>query len=76
MSVSKHKREILKLARDVCPAATLETTRGTQLQITITGPGGSRKVFCALTPSDHRNAKNIRAEIRQAARMVGCIPER
>lgn len=75
MGVTKRKRELLNAARAICPEATVETTRGTHLQINITGPGGSRKVFCALTPSDHRDAKNIKRDMMQAARAVGCIPE-
>lgn len=76
MGVSKRKREILAVARGICPDATVETTRGTHLLITFRGPEGSRKVYCALTPSDHRDAKNVKRDMMQAARAVGCLPER
>lgn len=76
MGVSKRKREVLTLARGMCPDATVQTTRGTHLQINIFGPNGQRKVYCALTPSDHRDIKNVKRDLMQAARAVGCIPER
>ena len=76
MSVQKRKREILKTARAICPDATMETTGGTHLMIKVNGPNGTRKVFCSLTPSDHRDAKNMKRDLMQAARAVGAIAER
>lgn len=76
MSITKRKREILKQARAICPDATIETTGGTHLKITITGPLGQRKVFCSMTPSDHREAKNLKRQMIQSAREAGCIPPR
>lgn len=76
MSVQKRKRELLKVARSICPDATVEQTSGTHLMIKMIGPGGSRKVFCAMTPSDHRDAKNVKRDLMQAARAVGAVPER
>ena len=76
MSVQKRKRELQKIARAICPDATVEHTGGTHLRITIFGPKGQRMVFCALTPSDHRDAKNVKRDLMQAARTVGAVPER
>lgn len=73
MSVSKRKRELLAAARAVCPNATIETTGKAHLKINIAGPGGSRSIFCSQTPSDHRDTKNVKRNIAQAARAVGCI---
>ena len=76
MSVSKRKREILKQARALCPDATIEVTNGKHLKVTLTGPLGQRKVFGSMTPSDHREAKNMKRLLVQNAREVGCIPPR
>lgn len=72
MSVQKRKRELLRLAQAICPAATIEHS-GHHLQITIRGPNGSRKVFCASTAGDHRDTKNIKRDILGAARATGLI---
>lgn len=76
MSVQKRKREILKAARAICPEAEIGEHRGAHLMVLIKGPLGTRKVFCAMTPSDHRDAKNIKRDMMQAARAVGALPER
>lgn len=76
MSVQKRKRELLKVARAICPEATIQHTSGTHLRVVISGPKGQRMVFCALTPSDHRDAKNVKRDLMQAARMVGAVPDR
>jgi len=75
MSVKKRKRELLKTVQSICPTATVEHS-GTHLRITVYGPKGSRMVFCALTPSDHRDAKNVKRDLMQAARAVGAVPDR
>ena len=72
MSVQKRKRELSRLAQTICPAATIEHS-GHHLQITIYGPSGSRKVFCASTASDHRDTKNIKRDLMGAARATGLI---
>ena len=76
MSHSKRKRELLKVAQEICPDVVIEDTNGNQIRLILTGPLGSRKVICAKTPSDHRDAKNVRRDIRAAARLVGTLPER
>jgi hypothetical protein len=76
MSVQKRKRELLKVARAICPDAEVDTTRGTHIMVLLKGPLGTRKVFCAMTPSDHRDAKNVKRDLMQAARAVGVIAER
>lgn len=76
MSAQKHQRDILKMARSVCPAATIEKTRGDHLRVVITGPNGQRRIHVGATPSDHRALKNSKRDITAAAREVGCIPER
>lgn len=73
---SKHKRDLLKIAQAICPEATLELTRGDHLCVTIKGPKGQRKVFAGATPSCHRAIKNVKRLIANAAREVGCLPER
>ncbi|MBD9511578.1 hypothetical protein IB265_33010 [Ensifer sp. ENS10] len=75
MSVQKRKRELLKLAHTICPSATVEHTGGSHLVIIINGPQGSRKVFCACTASDHRDAKNVKRDLMGAARAVGLIAQ-
>ncbi|QNH71747.1 hypothetical protein V1VFAS_013 [Rhizobium phage V1VFA-S] len=72
MSVQKRKRELLQLARAICPKATIEHS-GHHLQITIFGPSGSRKVFCASTAGDHRDTKNVKRDLLAAARAIGLI---
>lgn len=72
MSVQKRKRELLKIAKAICPAATIDHSNH-HLQITITGPNGTRKVFCATTASDHRDLKNYKRDLMGAARATGLI---
>ena len=72
MSVQKRKRDLLKMARAICPSATIEHS-GHHLAITVCGPDGSRKVFCASTASDHRDTKNIKRDLMGAARATGII---
>lgn len=76
MSVQKRKRDLLKLARSICPEATIDHTGGSHLVINIFGPNGSRKVFCACTASDHRDTKNIKRDLMAAARLTGAIANR
>jgi hypothetical protein len=75
MSVQKRKRDLLKMAQSICPKAKIEHS-GHHLAITIFGPEGSRKVFCASTASDHRDAKNIKRDLLGAARAVGLVANR
>lgn len=70
---SKHKREILAMAREFDPNATIETTGGNHYAVYFNGPNGRRKVFAALSPSDVRAIKNLRRDMVQAARTVGLI---
>ncbi len=72
MSVQKRKRELLRLAQTICPKATIAHS-GHHLQITISGPNGSRKVFCAGTEGDHRDTKNVKRDLMSAARAAGLI---
>lgn len=73
MSVNKRKRDLLKMARQICPKATIDHTGGSHLVINIYGPTGSRKVFCACTEGDHRDAKNVKRDLMAAARATGLI---
>nr|WP_192960953.1 hypothetical protein [Sinorhizobium sp. LM21] len=66
----------MKLAHSICPTATVEHTGGSHLVIKIFGPNGSRKVFCAATESDHRDAKNVKRDLMGAARAVGLVANR
>lgn len=72
MSVQKRKRELLKLAQAICPVATIDHS-GHHLAITIYGPLGQRKVFCASTASDHRDTKNVKRDLMAAARATGAV---
>lgn len=76
MSVTKRRRDLLKVAQAVNPEAVIEYTGGTQLRIILTGPLGTRKVHCAMTPGDHRDMKNIKRDIFSAARAVGTLAPR
>lgn len=76
MSVTKRRRELLKVARAVNPDAAVEYTGGTQMRIILIGPNGSRKVHCAMTPGDHRDLKNIKRLVNAAAREVGTLAPR
>lgn len=63
-------RDILRLARTVCPDAVIEHTSGGHLRVRIIGPNGSRSVFVAATTSDHRAHKNMLRDFRGAARLA------
>jgi hypothetical protein len=76
MSVQKRKRDLLKMARAICPKATVDHTSGSHLVVTIFGPEGSRKIFCAATASDHRDSKNVKRDLMGAARAVGIVANR
>ena len=76
MSVQKRKRDLLKMARSICPTATIEHTGATHLVINIVGPLGHRKVYCACTASDHRDSKNTKRDLMAAARATGAIANR
>lgn len=73
MSILKRKRDLLKLARTVCPDATIATTNGSHIAVTIKGPNGTRKIVCSHTSSDHRDIKNIKRNMINAAKEVGLI---
>lgn len=74
MSVRKRQRELLKTARVLDEAATIEQTSGTHLRIRLTGPLGSEMVIAAASPSDHRDAKNFKRDLNKVARRVGLLP--
>lgn len=73
MSVQKRKRELLKIARQVCSSATIKHTGGTHLVVEIAGPNGSRGVFCSCTSSDFRDTKNFKRDLMKVAREVGLV---
>ena len=75
MSAQKRKRDLLKLARSICPTATIDHTGGTHLVINIFGPKGSQKVFCACTASDRRGTKNVKRDLMDAARATGLVAD-
>lgn len=76
MSIQKRKRDLLKIAQQICSHAKISVA-GSSLQISVFGPEGERKVYCAQTPSDNRDLKNVRLQIRRAAIAAGCnIPGR
>jgi|GEM_PF-6012246 hypothetical protein len=73
--ITKRQRELLKAAREIHPIAYLEPTRGNQFRIVFEGPLATKVVICAKTPGDHRDMKNLRRDMRRAARDAGLIED-
>jgi len=63
------ERDIQNLIEDLRVVALIE--KAAHIKIRLEGPDGKTTVFCPSTPSDSRTMKNLRAELKRAARKVG-----
>lgn len=69
------ERDVLRMARKVCPDAALQITKGGHLRVRLFGPRGSRFVIASYSPGDRRNELNLMRDLRAAAAELGIDPD-
>lgn len=70
-TIKGNLREIRKVIEELGLSGLNVKRRSSSIGIEVVGPRGRRMVFASITPSDWRTARNLRTELRRAARDVG-----
>lgn len=72
VGIKANEREINKLISEMRLTDNVHIKRRSgSIGIEVVGPAGRRMVFAAITPSDWRDKRNLRRDLKRAAHEVG-----